>query len=383
MYCGAKLFHGANSIKVKTDKVTLPLPEYILNNCPSLDGSKSYYYPTPYLFNGHLQTAYASIYKEKSSHFTYERELLPLEDGGQVALDWTVTESKPKIDQDNTPILVVLHGLTGGSHESYIHGLLEKLVQAPYNLRGVVMNARGCGNSEVTTPRLFTGAWTHDIRYVLQYIKKQIAPGTPMIGIGFSLGSNILVKYLGEEQENTPLQAAISVGNPFDFMASNAALDASYFRRNLYSKTMAGNLIRLYDRHPIMKKHTGVIPELVYTSKTIREFDSNCTSKVFGYSTVNNYYRDASSARFIEHVRIPLLCVNALDDPISPLSSIPYDEIKINPYVVLATTDYGGHLGWFTNAFSPTRWVDQPLAEFVYAMTKIEKEINDNEDKQE
>ncbi|KAI9300874.1 Alpha/Beta hydrolase protein [Cunninghamella echinulata] len=377
MYCGVKLFHGSNSIKVATDKASsIPLPEYILANCPSLDGSKTTYYPTPYLFNGHLQTGYASIYKEKSQHFTYEREILPLEDGGQVSLDWTITESKPKKDQDNTPILVVLHGLTGGSHESYVHGLLEKIIQPPYNLRGVVMNARGCGDTEVMTPRLFTGAWTSDIRYALHHIKKHLAPGTPMIGIGFSLGSNVLVKYLGEEKENTPLHAAISVGNPFDFLASNMSLEASYFRRNIYSKTMANSLKRLYERHPIMKKHPDVDPEKVYAANTIREFDIACTSKVFGYTTVNNYYRDASSSRFIEHVRIPLLCVNALDDPISPLTSIPWDEISINPYAVLATTDYGGHLGWFTGTLSPSRWIDQPLAEFVYAMTKVKSDKN-------
>lgn len=103
-------------------------------------------------------------------------------------------------------------------------------------------------------------------------------------------------------------------------------------------------------------------------SQTIRQFDDACTRRIFGYTTVNNYYRDASSCRFIEHVRVPLLCFNALDDPIAVEESIPYDEIKINPYVVLATTDKGGHLGWFEHSWQPTRWIVKPLAEFIVAM---------------
>lgn len=118
----------------------------------------------------------------------------------------------------------------------------------------------------------------------------------------------------------------------------------------------------------MLSKNENLSVDEVMNSATIRQFDDACTRKIFGYTTVNNYYRDASSCRWIEHVRTPLLCMNALDDPISPAESIPYDEIKINPYVILATTDYGGHIGWFENFRHPTRWIVKPLAEFIVAM---------------
>jgi predicted alpha/beta-fold hydrolase len=123
----------------------------------------------------------------------------------------------------------------------------------------------------------------------------------------------------------------------------------------------------------MLAKSGKVIPEEVMAAKTIREFDDACTRKMFNYTTVNNYYRDASSCRFIEHVKIPLLCMNALDDPIAAASCIPYDEIKINPYIVLATTDYGGHLGWFEHTRKPTRWMVKPLSEFIVAMFHLKK----------
>lgn len=109
----------------------------------------------------------------------------------------------------------------------------------------------------------------------------------------------------------------------------------------------------------------------VLAAKTIREYDDACTKKMSNYTTVNNYYRDGSCARVIEHVRIPLLCINALDDPISRFHTIPIDEIKINPNIVLAATKHGGHLGWFEHTVRPSRWVDKPLTEFIVAMFQV------------
>lgn len=138
-----------------------------------------------------------------------------MNDGAQVALDWTVGE-KQLGDDSKTPVLVVLHGLTGGSHESYIQGVLEKVgyapppismvysspftqvIQAPHYYRGVVMHSRGCGFTEITTPHTINGASTNDLRQILVHIRSKLAPGTPMVGIGFSLGSNILVKVVKE-----------------------------------------------------------------------------------------------------------------------------------------------------------------------------------------
>lgn len=121
----------------------------------------------------------------------------------------------------------------------------------------------------------------------------------------------------------------------------------------------------------MISKNKDIDIDKVMRASTIREFDDAYTRKMSGYTTVNNYYRDASSCRFIEHVRIPLLCFNALDDPIAVSESIPYDEIKINPYVILATTDYGGHIGWFEHFWKPTRWIVKPLAEFIVAMFEV------------
>ncbi|KAF7721357.1 hypothetical protein EC973_004838 [Apophysomyces ossiformis] len=360
-----KIFHSDSptSITLRPDGTTTSLIDYIAKTCPSLIGPKAVYNPTPYLFNGHLQTGYASYFNGSSLYeVKYTRELLDLPDGGQLALDWTPGEK-------DTPTLVLLHGLTGGSHESYIRSVLEMIIQPPFGYRGVVINNRGCANSDITTPQLYNGAYTEDVREALKHIQRQMAPGTPLVGIGFSLGSNILVKYLGEEGDKTPLCAAISVANPFDFERSSVVLNGTFWNRKIYSATLANNLKRAFGRHIDTLKEGGKIDvDEIFAASTLREFDDACTRKLRDYDSVDAYYRDASSFRYIKSVRVPLLCMNALDDPIAPAECIPYDEIKSNPYVVLATTDYGGHLGWFEYIQNPTRWVSKPLAEFIVAM---------------
>lgn len=131
-------------------------------------------------------------------------------------------------------------------------------------------------------------------------------------------------------------------------------------------------LIHTTHRHMnILKKSGKIDPKEIMSATSIREFDNACTRKMFDYASVDQYYDDASSFRFIKDVQVPLLCLNALDDPIANPACIPYKEIEANPNVVLATTEEGGHLGWFENTNNPTRWMIKPLSEFIIAMFQV------------
>ncbi|GAA5800567.1 hypothetical protein HPULCUR_006003 [Helicostylum pulchrum] len=139
---------------------------------------------------------------------------------------------------------------------------------------------------------------------------------------------------------------------------------------------MAENLKNIFlQNKDVMLTHGEIVLEEVLAAKTIRQYDDACTKKMSNYTTVNNYYRDASCSRVIEHVRVPLLCINALDDPISIIHSIPLDEIRVNPYIVLVGTKHGGHLGWFEHSYRPSRWIDKPIAEFMMAMFQAKSGI--------
>lgn len=141
-------------------------------------------------------------------------ELLSTPDGGTVSIDWAPSFETMPVDE--TPTLVLLHGLTGGSHESYIRSLIETVTR-DYRYRCVVFNARACANTELTSAQLYSAAWTEDLRVAVKHIRKTL-PEAKLMSIGFSFGSNILMNYMGEEGDQCEFVGAVSVGNPFDIL---------------------------------------------------------------------------------------------------------------------------------------------------------------------
>ncbi|KAL1915911.1 uncharacterized protein VTP21DRAFT_6299 [Calcarisporiella thermophila] len=345
------------------------LVDYVLEECPSLSSA---FHSTPFLFNGHLQTIFAALNSRgsKTINLKYDREILNMPDGGQVSLDW----SHPDSAEDSTPLLMVLHGVSGGSGESYVMELVSKLIKPPYNYRTVVFNYRGCARTELLTPQLYNAGWTGDLELVVAHVQK-LYPKAPLMAIGYSLGANLLVKYLGELGDKAPFVAGISVANPFDLFTSSRNLNHSFMGKHFYSPVMSSNLVRNVKRFKnILGQHTGGLDvELILKARSLHEFDSLCTSKAFGYSTADEYYRLNSSVLFLPKVRVPLLCLNAQDDPVAP--EIAYAECKSNPYVILATTKLGGHIGWYTGIANPKRWCTDPLAEFCQAMFQTSKHM--------
>ena len=165
----------------------------------------------PLLFNGHLQTFWTAV-KSQDIPIYYKRRIFTAEEAafaGIFAVDFTVTpyedtdESLPprttyysdkEIEKmgsmDTKPMLVTLHGLSGGSHEIYIRHVLRPIVEAGWET--CVVNSRGCAKSKVTSGVLYNARATWDVRQVVNWLRKTF-PNRPLFGIGYSLGANILV----------------------------------------------------------------------------------------------------------------------------------------------------------------------------------------------
>ncbi|KAF9295137.1 hypothetical protein BGZ74_010957 [Mortierella antarctica] len=352
----------------RTGKVkSADLMDYIKKKCPSLsDPARAFFRPTLWMTSGHLQTAYAAYRDFDETYIiNYDRELLSTPDGGTVSIDWA--PSLAKMPADDTPTLVLLHGLTGGSHEAYIRALVDTMTR-DHGYRCVVFNARACANTELTSAQLYCGSWTEDLRMVVKHIRKTL-PEAKLMSVGFSLGANILMNYMGEEGDNCEFLGAMSVGNPFDLMGTCLAIERGFLGRKIYSPAMGGNLRRIFLKHAKMFENSDVVDlEAVKRSVTIRDFDEQVTRRVFKYRTVHEYYRMASSSQRILDIKRPFLCLNALDDPVAVSECLPVDEIRENPFGLLATTSRGGHLGWFEGFWSQERWCTRPLAEFCIAM---------------
>ena len=184
-------------------------------------------YLNPFLFNGHLQTFWTAT-KYQDIPIYYKRKVFEAEDpafAGTFAVDFVVppyegedvslpprTTFFQDIDfgeigsLDTNPMLVTLHGLSGGSHEIYLRHVLKPIVEAGWE--ACVVNSRGCAMSSITTHVLYNARATWDIRQVVKWLRKTF-PNRPLFGIGYSLGANIMVNVRIVDELDREIQSHI------------------------------------------------------------------------------------------------------------------------------------------------------------------------------
>ncbi|WIA39316.1 hypothetical protein OEZ86_005431 [Tetradesmus obliquus] len=335
-----------------------PFNTAVMSRCPTLH---SVYQCTPFLTNGHVETIVVAKAR-KPPGVDYRREMLITKDGGAVAIDWEHHDDAGKDLPADAPVLILFPGLTGGSGDSYVQ---HAVLQARHaGIRAAVFNSRGTADSPVLTPQFYSASFTGDTREVVDHVHKRF-PNSTLFAAGWSLGANILVNYLGEQGEDTPIEAAVSMCNPFDLTISNKQINEGF--NKIYNWNLAAGLKRIFAKHHLVwRGHSGPAqPQLVPTCTTIREFDEAITVHSFNWEDVDAYYAGSSSAKRIPAVRLPLLCIQALDDPIAPAEAIPCDAIQDNPYCMLAVTPCGGHLGWASGPGAPFQ---QPCAAVTSAL---------------
>ncbi|KAL8974297.1 MAG: hypothetical protein Q9197_001472 [Variospora fuerteventurae] len=308
----------------------------------------------PLLLNGHLQTTW-TVVKSTDPPVYYKRKVFEAECpaySGTFAVDFVVpahTDTNPTLpprtinftdeefgnigSDDGKPMLITLHGLTGGSQEAYLRHLLHALYIEGWE--ACVVNARGCALSKITSGNLFNARATWDLRQLVKWLRKTF-PNRPLFAIGYSLGGCILV-------------------------------NRSWLGLNAYSKSMARDLKGLFELHlEQLSKNPRLDVDKVRAVKYLHEFDREVQGPTWGYPTEGAYYRDASSCDSLLAVRVPLFAIHAQDDPIAVAEGIPFQEFQQNPYAVLCMTSMGGHLGWFERPFSggSGRWFAKTAARF-------------------
>jgi len=180
-----------------------------------------------------------------------------------------------------------------------------------------VVNARGCAMTKITSSVLFNARATWDVRQTVNWLRKTF-PNRALFGMGFSLGANIITNYIGEEGSDCALKAAIALSSPWDLQAGNLALQSTWFRRTVYSATMASSMKRLFETHyEQVSKNPKIDVDLVRKARYLHEFDRYVQGPTWGYPTEGAYYRDASSIDSLLAIRIPFLAISAEDDPVS------------------------------------------------------------------
>ncbi|KAH9692165.1 AB hydrolase-1 domain-containing protein [Citrus sinensis] len=332
------LFSGFRGSPVRlTFNSSSPIYDGVVSKCKIVHGR---YLVTPWLSSPHIQTAFLHFFGRPPC-FSYRRQLFRLSDGGMIALDWLMGSTGPGdvfhannfiSKDDTTPIAIVIPGLTSDSAASYIRHLVFNTAKRGWNV--VVSNHRGLGGVSITSDCFYNAGWTEDAREVIGYLHHEY-PKAPLFAIGTSIGANILVKYLGEEGEKTPVAGAAAICSPWDLLIGDR-----FIGRRLIQK--------LYDR-----------------ALTIGLQDYAQLNVMLFPQTVDTYYRNCSSSTYVGNVSIPLLCISSLDDPVCTVEAIPWDECRANKNVVLATTWHGGHLAFFEGLTAAGMWWVRAVNEYL------------------
>ncbi|KAF7322957.1 AB hydrolase-1 domain-containing protein [Mycena chlorophos] len=357
------------------DGTTSPesLKDLVKHHCPELFAP---FKPTWWLFNGHLQTIYCVAGDfSKTDVLRYKRQLIQVIEGGTIGLDFAPADAS-QLPED-APIIVVLHGLTGGSYESYVRSILVPAIARGY--RAVVVNFRGCAGVPITSGQMYSAGYTGDIRQALIYISN-LYPRAPLFGLGFSLGANVLTRYLAEEGEQSRLLAGCALACPWHLTKNNHVLRHTAIGR-VYSRAMGANLVNIikknYDGLSKQPKLAEPVANVLNLKNAfLDDFDETFTriaggsSADFPFASAHDYYEWASSHTVLPKIRKPFLAINAADDPV--VQHVPFDGGG-NGFVVMALTAAGGHLGWFHSSAEgkTVRWITRPVLEWLDFLSKL------------
>lgn len=317
------------------------------------------YRPPKWLTNSHVQTLTA-FYTRRPKDIELHRQRLHTPDGDFLNLDFPIVAGQNwQTLGETTPIVLVLHGLEGSAKSGYCYETYRELSQR--GIRAVGLNFRSCGGEMNLTSRIYHAGETEDLTFVVQWLA-QHHPHVPIGVVGFSLGGNILLKYLGETP-HTAVRSAVAVSPPFDLTIGERVLTGPAQR--MYLRSFMKSLIRKLEiKQPVLQDKIDVPHAL--QAKTLGQFDARVTVPLNGYPNVAEYYAANGSGRYLAHIHIPTLIIRALDDPFYAATEIPYETITANPYLQLAATLHGGHLAFIEERDGRySWWAERQSAHFL------------------
>ena len=304
-----------------------------------------------WLPGGNAQTIYASLFAPLARP-PVRRERWDTPDGDFVDVD--------RVDgPDGAPLLVLFHGLEGGSSSHYARALLAAARGRGW--RAALPHFRGCGGELNRLPRAYHSGDSDEIDWMLRRLAGERAG--PIYAAGVSLGGNALLKWLGERgaEAGTVVRAAAAVSAPVDLTAAGDALERGF--NMVYTRNFLATLRRKAAAK--LARFPGLFDGArVARSRTLREFDDLVTAPLHGFRDASDYWLRASAKPWLAHIRVPTLLVNARNDPFLPAVNLPRAE-EVSPQVTLEFPEAGGHVGFVHGPF-PGRydWLPRRIAAF-------------------
>jgi predicted alpha/beta-fold hydrolase len=294
-----------------------------------------------WLPGGHLQTLAAAL--APAPRIAWRRERWETPDGDFIELDWAGSDG---------PLLALFHGLEGGSSSHYARSIAARALERGW--RCVIPHFRGCSGVLNRRPRAYHSGDTEELDWILRRLRPEYAAGV-------SLGGNVLLKWLGERGAEAArlLRRAAAVSAPLDLAAAGRALDRGVNKR-LYTRVFLTTLkAKVFAK--IALRHVALDERRVARVRTLREFDDLYTAPLHGFRDADDYWRRASSAPWLAHIRVPTLVLNAKNDPFLPRAALESAARQVSSEVVLEFPATGGHAGFPGRG----RWLARRVLEFL------------------
>ncbi len=343
----------------------MPLPEAVSTERPSADALRRADWLIPYyplIRHGDVQTIVARYWPRSLDPQRYPTQSRFFATDADTTVLAKVNELDSGLAADQRPTVIALHGLTACDQAPYMVTSAQAALSAGFD--SIRLNMRNCGGTEHLCKTLYHSGLTHDLRRVVD----ELAP-RPVCILGYSMGGNVALKLAGEWGENVPshVRALCAVSPPIQL--AMCSREIGRLRNRVYEQRFMRRLrAALRSKMALMPQE---FPERDLSSiKTIWQFDEEITARAFGFADAADYYRQCSSAAFLEDIRIPTLVLHAQDDPFIPFRAFEVDAFERNPWIALLAPPHGGHVAFLGRSGS-WFWAQQQVMRYFREIASL------------
>ena len=321
---------------------------------------QSNFLPTIPFRNGHFNTMYRPLFMKDKASFLRKR--ITTWDNDFIDLDFSIVGSET--------LILLIHGLEGSSASKYIVSNTNHLNNK--GLDTVCFNLRGCSGEDNLLLTTYHSGKTEDVDFVVNHLLENYNYKNIVI-VGFSLGGNLTLKYLGEKGDYLPpiVKGGIAASVPIDIGSAEKEMDKlkNKFYMEVFFKTMKNKVLEKAHKFPEYK----LDKDKLFKATKFKHLEHLYTVPVFGFKNPEDYWEKASSKPYLANIKRPTLLINSKDDTFLSKECYPYEEAESSNFFYFEETKYGGHCG-FMSSFKPQEnsWLEHRIERFIKENIQID-----------